>query len=225
MISPTPEDLALAENLWNYLRLGQEVEEAECLLVFGGHDLGVAHRAVELYQHDIAPLVLISGGAMNVPAGSKFATEAEAFADVVYQCGVPEKQVLMERIASNTSENFWLSAELLRDNDLSLESFLVVQKPYSERRTLATARRRWPSKKVRVTSEIIEFDKYCAGGNIPVQRILSMLAGEVIRLDNYARSGLIDISEPVPPLLIADAYKLQENGFNGRVIGSGHMGA
>ncbi len=69
----------------------------------------------------------------------------------------------------------------------------------------------------------MEFDKYCAG-DIPVQRILSMLAGEVIRLDNYARSGLLDIDEPVPPALIAQAHKLQGNGFSGRAIGSGHMG-
>jgi hypothetical protein len=223
MITPAAEDLALAEELWNYLRLGQSVQEAECLLVFGGHDLGVAHRAVELYQLDIASLILISGGAQNVPARSSFETEADAIADVVYNSGVPEKDVLTERIASNTSENFWLSAELLRDHGMDFERFLVVQKPYTERRTLATARRRWPSKSVRVTSEVIEFDKYCAG-EIPVQRILSMLAGEIIRLDNYARSGLLDVDEPVPPTLIGHARKLQDNGFNGRAIGSGHMG-
>jgi hypothetical protein len=223
MITPTAEDLARAEELWAYLRLGQEVQEAQCLLVFGGHDLGVAHRAVELYQHDIAPLILISGGAANVPAGSVFETEAEAIADVVYRSGVPEENVLVERIASNTSENFWLSAELLRDKGLNFKRFLVVQKPYSERRILATARRRWPSKIVRVTSEVVAFDKYCAG-DIPAERILSMLAGEVIRLDNYARSGLLDLDEPVPLALIADAHELQENGFNGRAIGAGHMG-
>lgn len=223
MTTPTVEDLALAEKLWNYLRIGQEVQEAQCLLVFGGHDLGVARRTVELYQHDIAPLILISGGSANVPAGSMFETEAEAIADVVFHGGVPEKNVLLERIASNTSENFWLSAELLRDNGLDFERFLVVQKPYSERRTLATARRRWPFKNVRVTSEVIEFDKYCAN-DIPVQRILSMLAGEVIRLGNYARSGLLHLDGPVPAALMADAHRLQDNGFNGRAIGSGHMG-
>jgi hypothetical protein len=223
MISPSVVDLTLGENIWNYLRLDQEVQEAQCLLVFGGHDLGVAHRATELYSIDIAPLILISGGAAHVPDESNFETEAEAIADVLYQSGVPEKSILVERIAANTSENFWLSAELLRDSDLDLDRFLVVQKPYSERRTLATARRRWPSKDVRVTSEVIEFDKYCANG-IAIERILSMLAGEVIRLDNYARSGLIDLDEPVPPRLISDAHKLQTNGFNARAIGPGHMG-
>jgi hypothetical protein len=75
MITPTAEDMVLAEGLWNYLRLGQEVRDAECLLVFGGHDLGVAHRAVELYRRDAAPLILISGGAKNVPTGSSFDQE------------------------------------------------------------------------------------------------------------------------------------------------------
>jgi DUF218 domain len=220
---PKDEDMARAEDLWNYLRLGQEVQEAQCLLVFGGHDLGVAHRAVELYQDEVAPWILISGGSANVPARSKFETEAEAIAGIIYQNGIPEKSVLIERIASNTSENFWLSAELLRDNHLDFDDFLVVQKPYSERRTLATARRRWPSKNVRVTSEVIEFDKYCAG-EIPTQRILSMIAGEVIRLDNYARSGLLDLDEPVPSAVIDEARQLQDNGYNGRAIGSGHMG-
>ena len=223
MITPTTEDLVIAERLWGYLRLGQAVQQAECILVLGGHDLGVAHRAVELYQDEIAPWILVSGGAAHVPAGSNFKTEAEAIADVIYRSGVPPRDVLIECIASNTSENFWLSAELLRDRNLDFTRFLVVQKPYTERRTLATARSRWPSKDVRVTSEVVEFDKYCAG-DIPIQRILSMLAGEIIRLDNYAWSGLLDLDEPVPAVLMADAHKLQENGFNGRAIGSGHMG-
>jgi hypothetical protein len=111
----------------------------------------------------------------------------------------------------------------LRDAGLYPHEFLVVQKPYAERRTLATARRRWPSKAVRVTSETVEFDKYCAG-DIPVERILSMLAGEVLRLDNYARSGLISVDAPVPARLIEDARALQAAGFSARTIGSGHMG-
>jgi uncharacterized SAM-binding protein YcdF (DUF218 family) len=75
-----------------------------------------------------------------VPAGSNFETEADAIADVLYPSGVPEGDVLKERIAAHTSENFWLSAELLRDHGVDFERFLVVQKPYTERRTLATAR-------------------------------------------------------------------------------------
>ncbi len=45
---------------------------------------------------------------------------------------------------TNTSENFWLSAELLRDLGLDPAIFLAITKPYAERRTIATARRRRP---------------------------------------------------------------------------------
>lgn len=159
-----------------------------------------------------------------MPAGSQFETEADAIVDAIYAGGVPRFSVLKERIASNTSENFWLSAEVLRDNGLELEHFLIVQKPYTERRTLATARRRWPFKDVRITSEEVSFEKYCAG-TISIARIYSMLTGEILRLDNYSRSGLIDLDGAVPNELIAIARKLQHRGYSARAIGSGHMGS
>lgn len=217
-------DLAVAEELWDYLRLGQEVQPAECILVFGGHDLGVARRAIELYQDAVAPMILVSGGSAHVPTGSAFDTEADAIVDVLTSGGVPARHILTERLASNTSENFWLSAEVLRDEGLEFDRFLVVQKPYCERRTLATARRRWPSRTVRVTSEAVTFPEYCAG-DIPVPRILSMLAGEILRLHQYAGTGLIETTEAVPEDLLAGARRLQESGFNTRTLGANHIGA
>jgi hypothetical protein len=218
---PSEIEMTIAAKLWDYLRLGQEVRPAECILVFGGHDLGVARRAVELYRDSVARLILVSGGSAHIPAGSKFATEADAIVDVLVSRGISEKDILVERLASNTSENFWLSAELLRDRHFEFSRFLIVQKPYAERRTVATARRRWPTQSVRVTSEEISFANYCAGA-IPVPRILSMLSGEVIRLDGYARSGLIELDEPVPENLLDDAHKLQQAGFNARALSSRH---
>lgn len=224
MKPPAASDLAIAEGLWNYLRLGQEVRPADCILVFGGHDLGVARRAVELYRDSVAPRILVSGGSAHVPAGSPFPTEADAIVDVLTVNGVPARKIMIERLASNTSENFWLSAEVLRDRGLRLRRHLVVQKPYCERRTLATARRRWPTQQVRITSESVPFQKYCAG-DIPVQRILSMLAGEVLRLHQYASSGLIELDAPVPAKLLQGAHELQESGFNARTLGAHHIGA
>jgi DUF218 domain len=216
-MTPTATDMRRARRLWDYLRLGIPVRLAECLLVFGGHDLGVAERAAELYVDGIAPFIVVSGGSRAVPDGSEFATEADAIADVLLQRDVPKDAIALERLASNTSENFWLSAELLRDLGLDPQKFLVVQKPYTERRTLATARRRWPAKQVAVTSQQIGFDEYCAA-DIPVSRILSMLAGEALRLKNYAATGLIDLDEPVPADLLEAANALQAAGFNSRTL-------
>ena len=216
-MTPTASDLRHARRLWDYLRLGVPARAAECLLVLGGHDIGVASRTAELYEQGTAPLIVVSGGSRAVPDGSDFPTEADAIGDVLLSRGVPKQAILLERLASNTSENFWLSAELLRDYGRDPQTFLAVQKPYSERRTLATARRRWPSKIVAVTSQQIGFDKYCAG-DIPVSRILSMLAGEALRLEAYAASGLIDLDEPVPTHLLDAAHSLQAAGFSSRAV-------
>lgn len=214
---PTTTDMHRARRLWDYLCLNIPVRSAECLLVLGGHDLGVAARAAELYTERVAPFIVVSGGSRAVPDGSEFATEAEAIMDVLLHRDVPKDAIALERLASNTSENFWLTAELLRDLGLDPQTFLVVQKPYTERRTLATARRRWHGKKVSVTSQQITFDDYCAG-DIPVSRILSMLAGEVLRLETYAAAGLIDLDERVPDDLLNAAYALQAVGFSSRAV-------
>jgi hypothetical protein len=217
-VTQTASDMRCANMLWDYLRLSQPVRRVECLLVFGGHDLGVAERAAELHITGIAPLIVVSGGSRAVPDGSDFSTEADAIADTLLRRDVPKDAILLERLASNTSENFWLSAELLRDLGLDPRSFLVVQKPYAERRTLATARRRWPNKQVSVTSQQISFDDYCAG-SIPVDRILSMLSGEVLRLETYALTGLIDPGEPVPNDILHAAHALQATGHDQRALG------
>lgn len=218
-MTPASSDLRRARLLWDYLRLGIPVRSAECLLVLGGHDIGVASRAAELYAQGTAPLILVSGGSRAVPDGSDFPTEADAIARVLLDHGVPKEAIALERLASNSSENFWLAAELLRDLGLDPATFLAVTKPYAERRTIATARRRWPRKTVAVTSQQVTFDQYLAG-DIPADRVLSHLAGEALRLEAYAVIGLIDPGDPVPGSILRAARDLQAAGFNTRAIGN-----
>jgi DUF218 domain len=216
-VTPAASDLCNGRLLWDYLRLSIPARPSECMLVLGGHDIGVASRAAELYEQGTAPLIVVSGGSRAVPDGSDSPTEADAIADVLLSRGVPKEAIALERLAANTSENFWLSAELLRDLGLNPATFLTVTKPYCERRTIATARRRWPHKAVAVTSQQATFDEYLAG-DLPAHRILSHLAGEALRLEAYAATGLIDPDEPVPATVLDAARDLQTSGFNGRAV-------
>jgi uncharacterized SAM-binding protein YcdF (DUF218 family) len=216
-MAPAGDDLRRGRLLWDYLRLGMPAAPADCLLVFGGHDLGVAGRAADLYRAGIAPLVVVSGGSRAVPDGSDFPTEADAIADMLLRRDVPKDVIALERLASNTSENFWLSTELLRDLGMEPRAFLALTNPYAERRLLATALRRWPEKTVAVTSEETGFEAYLAGG-IPVERILSGLAGEALRLELYAVIGLIDPGDLVPADVLNAARELQAAGYSGRAL-------
>jgi uncharacterized SAM-binding protein YcdF (DUF218 family) len=216
-MAPAGDDLRRGRLLWDYLRLGMPAAPADCLLVFGGHDLGVAGRAADLYRAGIAPLVVVSGGSRAVPDGSDFPTEADAIADMLLRRDVPKDVIALERLASNTSENFWLSTELLRDLGMEPRAFLALTNPYAERRLLATALRRWPEKTVAVTSEETGFEAYLAGG-IPVERILSGLAGEALRLELYAVIGLIDPGDLVPADGLNAARELQAAGYSGRAL-------
>lgn len=216
-VTPTASDLHHARLLRDYLRLGVPARPAECLLVLGGHDIGVADRTADLYQQKIAPLIVVSGGSRAIPDGSDSPTKADAIADVLLNRGITRDAISLERLAANTSENFWLTAELLRDHSLDLTTFLAVTKPYAERRTITTARRHWPHKTVTVTSQQTTFDQYLAAG-IPADRILSHLAGEALRLETYAATALIDPGEPVPENILDAARALQAAGFNSLAI-------
>jgi hypothetical protein len=76
---------------------------------------------------------------------------------------------------------------------------------------------RWPRKNVTATSQQVTFGDYLAG-EIPADRVLSHLAGEALRLDAYAATGLIDPGEPVPGNILHAARAPQAAGFNSRAV-------
>ncbi|HWB26429.1 MAG TPA: hypothetical protein VG738_13170 [Chitinophagaceae bacterium] len=58
-----PRDIIeLAKTLWDYHHTNHSLEQADCILALGSHDLRVAERGAELYLHGYAPLLIFSGG-------------------------------------------------------------------------------------------------------------------------------------------------------------------
>ena len=67
--------------------------------------------------------------------------------------GVPRERILIETRSTNTGENVDFSRQLLAESGHHAErKAIAVQKPYMERRTLATFQQRWPELEVVVTS-------------------------------------------------------------------------
>jgi uncharacterized SAM-binding protein YcdF (DUF218 family) len=69
-----------------------------------------------------------------VNAGETGVPEAQRFADAAVGLGVARERISIEDRSTNTGENFASSWELLTARAHHPQSFIIVQKPYMERR-------------------------------------------------------------------------------------------
>ncbi|WP_018617487.1 YdcF family protein [Segetibacter koreensis] len=212
----TKETLALAKKLWNYHHVNNTIEKADCILVLGSHDTRVAERAAELYLEGWAPRIIFSGGLGRLTEGLWSETEADLFAGIAIKKGVPKKDILIENKSTNTGENILFTQQLLQKNNLHPDSFIVVQKPYMERRSFATFKKHWPDKKLIVTSPQISFEDY-ATNEIPQEQVINIMVGDLQRIKLYADKGF-QVYQEIPSD-VWEAYKqLVEAGFDEHLI-------
>ncbi|HVQ32225.1 MAG TPA: YdcF family protein, partial [Vicinamibacteria bacterium] len=151
---------SFARVVWDFHHLHHPLAPAECILVLGSHDTRVAARGAEVYLAGWAPLLLFSGNLGALTSGVWDRPEAEIFADVAAEMGVPRERMLIEPRSTNTGENVDFSRALLAERGLRPTRAIAVQKPYMERRTYATFKQRWPELDVIVTSPQVSFDDY-----------------------------------------------------------------
>src|SRR5436190_2312793 len=114
----TPEVLELARLLWDYHHMNHKLEKADCILALGSHDLRVADRVAELYLQGWAPLVIMSGGLGNFTQDMWTESEADKFAAIAIERGVPEDAILIENKSTNTGENILFTQQLLSKKGL-----------------------------------------------------------------------------------------------------------
>jgi len=81
-------------------------------------------------------------------------------ADAILVLCSHDKTVAETGAQLNTGENIFLTKRLLAERQLNPGKFMLVQKPYMERRSYATFKKLWPEKEVLVTSSRVGFDDY-----------------------------------------------------------------
>jgi DUF218 domain len=130
------------ELLWSYLTGAADEHPSDVLFCFGSLNLGVARRAATLFDQGLASRVLVTGGAVG--GIEPFATEAEAFAHVLRERGVPPERIVTEHLASNTGENVRFGMRALTERGIVVRSATLVAWPTSLRRCVATFIRQYP---------------------------------------------------------------------------------
>lgn len=212
--------LPLAQTLWDYHHMNHIPVKSDCILALGSHDLRVAERAAELYLQNLAPLVIMSGGLGNFTKEMWSEKEADKFALIAIDMGVPEKNLLVENQSTNTGENILFTQRLLKENQLDPASFIVVQKPYMERRSYATFKKHWPGKNILVTSPQISFIDYPTD-EIPMEKVINIMVGDLQRIKLYPDKGFQIYQEILDE--VWEAYeKLVGLGFDKHLVKDGN---
>jgi uncharacterized SAM-binding protein YcdF (DUF218 family) len=220
---PAPVDddvLALAERLWDYHQLHQDISTAEAILVLCSHDTVVADRGAELFLEDRAPLLIFSGGSGRITGQLWEEPEANLFARIAVAGGVPEERILIENRSTNTGENVRFTRHLLAERDLNPASFILVQKPYMERRAYATFRKMWPEKAVQVTSPRVMFHDYLTrytNTSLSAADVIGIMVGDLQRIRIYPARGF-QIAQEIPDDVWAAYQALVEAGFDAHLI-------
>lgn len=212
----TKETISLAKVLWDYHQMNHKPEKADCILALGSHDLRVAERAAELYLEGWAPSIIFSGGLGNFTLNMWKEPEADQFAGIALKRGVPAEAIYIENKSSNTGENILFTQHLLAEKGLDPKSFIVVQKPYMERRSYATFKRHWPDKHLIVTSPQISFDEY-PNNEIPIERVINIMVGDLQRIKMYPAKGF-QIYQEIPDNVWRAFEKLVDAGYNTHLI-------
>lgn len=194
------QTFALAEKLWDYHLMKHQVAKADAILVLCSHDERVAERGAQLFLEGLAPLIIFSGGQGAITRSLWSEPEAERFARIALSLGVPRESILIEAHSTNTGENIAFTRRLLANNGLNPHSFIIVQKPYMERRSYATFRKLWPEKDLIVTSPQVSFQNYLseyANRSLSAADVVSIMVGDLQRIKIYPARGF-QIEQEIP---------------------------
>ena len=178
--------------LWDYLGMHQTPEKADVIVGFGNFNDNIARRAAELYLQGYAPKILFTGGLGRNTRNLLPEPEADRFARVAMECGVPEADILREDQSTNTKENILFTREMLERLELKHERILGVHQPFMERRICAAMGVYWPEQSFRVTSPQVTIPEYLREAErqgMTQEGSISVIVGDFQRMDLYARLG------------------------------------
>ena len=137
--------------------------------------------------------------------------------------GVPRERILIENRSTNTGENVLFTKQLLAEKHLDPQTFILVQKPYMERRSYATFRKVWPDKEALVTSPQVSLDEYLrrySNEALSSDDVVSIMVGDLQRIRLYPDKGF-QIPQDIPDEVWDAFEELVAAGYDKHLIGVG----
>ena len=216
---------AWAQTVWDYLLMRQPLEPCDGVLCLCSHDTRVAEHAASCFLRGTGKWLLFSGGHGTGPHSGRNLhgwtdPEADIFARIAIDMGVPESHIFVENRSANSGENIRFSQALLEEKEQHPTSILVVQKPFMERRAWATFEKQWqePRPTIFLTSPDISFKDYPMEG-LSREAIVNVMVGDLQRIREYT---IPPREYQIPQTIPDDVWRAYENlvtaGFTWNLI-------
>lgn len=200
--------------------MNHQLERADAILVLCSYDKRVAERGAQLFLEGWASLLIFSGGLGAITRNMWSEPEADQFAKIAVGMGVPKEKILIENRSTNTGENVQFTKTLLAEKKIDPEKFILVQKPYMERRSYATFRKFWPEKEALVTSPQASFEEYLehySNEELSTDAVISIMVGDLQRIKVYPERGY-QIYQEIPSEVWAAYEELIKAGYDKHLI-------
>jgi uncharacterized SAM-binding protein YcdF (DUF218 family) len=210
-----------ASLLWEYHHLNHKLCKKDCILAFGSHDTRVAERAADLYHQSFAEFIIFTGGLGRITKNIWGKSEAEKFKEIAITLGVPSDRIFIETKSTNTGENISFTKQLIEKEKLMFKNFIVVDKPFRERRTYVTLKKQWSTLDFIITSPENSYEEYCnyynESSEFNISDFIHIMVGDLQRIELYGKNGF-QIPQDIPQNVIEAYKRLVENGFDRDLI-------
>jgi uncharacterized SAM-binding protein YcdF (DUF218 family) len=208
------------ERIWNYHHLNHELVRSDAILVLCSHDTSAAEYAAQLFLDGWAPLLIFSGGLGAITQRLFTEPEADCFARIATNLGVPADRIIVENQSTNTGENVQFTRQLLAARAIDARTFILVHKPYMERRAFATFRKVWPEPTICVTSPGVSLDGYLSrysNDALSADDVISIMVGDLQRVHLYPDKGF-QIPQPIPDDVWVAFRELVAAGYDRHLV-------
>lgn len=206
----------LARVLWDYHRVVGTLAPADAIVGLGSYDLRVAHWCAELLEQKLAPLLVFTGSHGNWTRGRWSKSEAEVFADEAVAHGAAREQILLETKATNIGENLRFTKALLAERGHQANRVIVVTKPQTLRRVVASVPIFWPDVTVITSCPNHSFAEQPTA-EYSLDDLIHEMVGDAQRMLEYPRLGY-QIPQETPPEVLAAYEELKARGYTRHLL-------
>lgn len=208
------EELELIKILWDYMQIDSKLQKADCIIVLGCKKIELVDVAVDLFNKKYSDKIIFCGGYGKITKEIWNETEAEKFANLAIEKGIPKQAIYIENKSTNTGDNFRFAKKLIQDKKLDVKTCIIVCNPYDVKRNYATLKKIIPEYEAYFATTKISCEEYYKTHS---KEWIHVLVGDIQRMKEYPNLGW-QIKVEMPDKVWKAFEELVKLGYNKYVL-------